>query len=319
MRPSRLLASALIALALVAGASPPATSGAAAGASGAEPLPRVIDLPRKWQPEGITSDGRSLFVGSLRHGGIWAMDLFTGRKRIVSKGAKGRVAVGVDYDRRRDLVWVAGGGAGTVRAHDAHTGRIRARYDFGDGRFINDLTVTRRAVYATDSMSDQLAVVPLPRRADRLAPRTRARTLDLTGDFELVVNDFNLNGIEHDGGWLLSVQTANGKLYRINPRTGVSRLVDVVGARLNNGDGLELKGETLYVVRNFNNLVVALQLDERLTSAERVAGLRHRTLDVPTTAAVARRALWAVNARFGPEGPTERVRYWITRLRLAHQ
>lgn len=312
MRRSCLLASALVALTLVAGATPSASSGEV------QP-PRRIDLPRGWQPEGITTDGAQLFVGSLKHGGIWAVDPATGDKQVVSKGRQGRVAVGVDYERRRDLLWVAGGPTGMVRAHDARTGRVLARYDFGDGRFINDLTVTRRAVYATDSMSDQLAVVPLPRRADRLAPRTRARTLDLTGDFELVVNDFNLNGIEHDGGWLLAVQTANGKLYRINPRTGVSRLVDVVGARLNNGDGLELKGETLYVVRNFNNLVVALQLDERLTSAERIAGLRHRTLDVPTTAAVARRSLWAVNARFGPEGPTERVRYWITRLRLAHQ
>lgn len=312
MRTSRLLASALAALALVAGAAPPASS------EGAQTLPRRIDLPRGWQPEGITTDGAQLFVGSLKHGGIWAVDPLTGDKQVVSKGAKGRVAVGVAYDRRRDLLWVAGGPTGMVRAHDARTGRILARYDFGDGRFINDLTVTRRAVYATDSPSSQLAVVPLPRRLDRLAPRTSARTLDLTGDFAPLENEFNLNGIVHDKGWLLAVQSVNGKLFRINPRTGVTRQVDVSGARLNNGDGLELKGETLYVVRNRNNLVVALQLDERLTSADRVARIRHRSLDVPTTAAVARRALWAVNARFGTEA-TATTRYWITRLRLAHR
>lgn len=311
MRRSCLLASALVALTLVAGATPSASSGEV------QP-PRRIDLPRGWQPEGITTDGAQLFVGSLKHGGIWAVDPATGDKQVVSKGRQGRVAVGVDYERRRDLLWVAGGPTGMVRAHDARTGRVLARYDFGDGRFINDLTVTRRAVYATDSMSNQLAVVPLPRRAGRLAPSTAARTLDLTGDFTPIENEFNLNGIVHDSGWLLAVQSVNGLLFRINPRTGVTRQVDVSGARLNNGDGLELKGETLYVVRNRNNLVVALQLDERLTSADRVAGIRHRSLDVPTTVAVARRALWAVNARFGTE-PTASTRYWVTRLRLARR
>lgn len=312
MRMPRLLASALIALALVAGTAPPAAS------AEAQVLPRRIGLPQGWQPEGITTDGAQLFVGSLKHGGIWAVDPATGDKQVISKGRKGRVGVGLDYDRRRDLLWVAGGPTGMVRAHDARTGRVLARYDFGDGRFVNDLTVTRRAVYATDSMSAQLAVVPLPRRADRLAPRTKARTLDLTGDFAPIEGEFNLNGIVHDSGWLLAVQSVNGMLFRINPRTGATRQVDVSGARLNNGDGLELKGETLYVVRNRNNLVVALQLDERLTSAERVARIRHRSLDVPTTAAVARRALWAVNARFGTE-PEPGTRYWITRLRLAHR
>lgn len=311
MRPSRLLASALVALTLVAGATPAASSGEAQ-------LPRRVDLPRGWQPEGITTDGAQLFVGSLKHGGIWAVDPATGDKQVVSKGRKGRVAVGVDYERRRDLLWVAGGPTGMVRAHDARTGRVLARYDFGDGRFLNDLTVTRGAVYVTDSMSNQLAVVPLPRRAGLLAPGTAARTLDLTGDFTPVENEFNLNGIVHHRGWLLAVQSVNGGLFRINPRTGVTRQVDVSGARLNNGDGLELRGETLYVVRNFNNLVVALHLDERLTTAERVARIRHDSLDVPTTAAVARRALWAVNARFGTEAKP-RTRYWITRLRLAHR
>jgi sugar lactone lactonase YvrE len=311
MRTPRLLAAGLAAVTLVAGTTVPA-------ASSSQTLPRRIDLPRGWQPEGITTDGTRLYVGSLKNGGLWVVNPATGRKRVLSPGAKGRLGVGVDYDRRRDLLWVAGGPTGVVRAHDADTGRIRARYDFGDGRFINDLAVTRYAVYATDSMSSQLAVVPLPRDVDRLAPKAKARTLDLTGDFQPVPDEFNLNGIENHAGWLLAVQSVNGRLFRINPRTGATLRVDVAGARLTNGDGLELRGETLYVVRNFNNLVVALQLDERLTSAERVAGRRHRSLDVPTTAAVAHRALWAVNARFGTD-PTPRTAYWITRLRLAHR
>lgn len=311
MRASRLFASALVVAALVTGSPPSAGSEEAVG----QDLPKRIELPRGWQPEGITTDGTSLFVGSLKHGGIWKVNPRTGRRQVVSEGRQGRVAAGVDFDRRRNLVWVAGGPTATVRAHNARTGRIVARYHFPGERFINDLTVTRRGVYATDSFSDELAVVPLRLRTDRLPARSRAHTLDLSGDFQLVEGEYNLNGIVHHGRWLLAVQSVNGRLFRINPRTGATSRVEVMGARLTNGDGLELSGETLYVVRNFNNRVLALELDERLTVAERVAVLRHRSLDVPTTAAVARRALWAVNARFGTE-PTNRTRYWVTRLRV---
>ena len=314
MRRARSLAVAV--LALVTAAAPLPATGAGTTSTAAEPLPRRIDLPRGWQPEGITTDGRTLYVGSLAGGGLWQVNPRTGERGVLWQGKQGRVAVGVDYDRRRDLLWVAGGPTGKIRAHDADTGRVMARYSFGSGRFVNDLTVTRRGVYATDSFGAELAVVPLPRRSDRLPPRSAARTLELTGDYAPVPDSFNLNGIVRAGGWLLAVQSVNGELFRINPRTGVTRQVAVTGARLVNGDGLERRGDVLYVVRNRNNKVVALELDARRTAAERVAVLRHPDLDVPATAAAAYHRLWAVNARFGTE-PMPRTKYWITRLRLA--
>jgi len=311
MRATRLIAALPMVLALVAGTSP-------AGAlddGGGRSLPERIDLPRGWQPEGITTDGRSLYVGSLKNGALWKGSPRSTRGRVLAKGRKGRVAVGVDHDRSRDLLWVAGGATGVIRAHDARSGDVVATYRFGSGRFLNDLTVTRRGVYATDSMGDELAVVPL-RRGDRLPRAGKARTLRLTGAFEPVPDAFNLNGVVHHGRWLLAVQSVNGKLYRINPRTGRSRIVQVTGARLVNGDGLELDGDTLYVVRNRNNRVVALDFGPRVKTAKRVARLTDPDLDVPATAAVARGALWAVNARFGTT-PTADTRYWITRLPLA--
>ncbi len=49
---------------------------------------------------------------------------------------------------------------------------------------------------------------------------------------------------------LLAVQTNTGKLFRINPRTGVTREVDLGGASLEAGDGLLLAGRALFVVQN---------------------------------------------------------------------
>lgn len=308
---ARPVVSVLTALALAAGA---AASSASAGAAPGD-LPRKIQVPRGWQPEGITTNGRSLFVGSLKHGGIWRVNPARGAREVLHAGKQGRVAVGIDYDKRRRLLWVAGGPTGIVRAHSARTGRIVKRYDFGDGRFLNDLTVTKRGVFVTDSMSDELAVVPLSRRVDRLPPSSAARTITLGGDFDLVPNEFNLNGIVRYKGRLLAVQSVNGRLYSIHPRTGRARLVDVSRARLVNGDGLERKGKVLYVVRNRNNRVVALRLSADEPEARRIAVLQRRSFDVPTTAAAARGSLWAVNARFGTT-PTNRTRYWITRLPL---
>ena len=278
--------------------------------------PDRIALPDGWQPEGITTDGRALFVGSLANGAIWRADPRSGKGRVLAVGRRGRVAVGIDHDRRRDLLWVAGGATGKIRAHDADTGKVRARYVFpapgrGTARFLNDLVVTRRGVFATDSVHKQLAVVPL-RRRHALPRPAAARTLRLTGDLRYATG-FNLNGIVSFQGALLAVQSNTGKLYRIHPRTGDTELVDLHGARLTNGDGLERDGRTLYVVRNQLERIAVVELDGDADEGRVRDELTSDDFDVPTTAAVARGSLWLVNARFGTTATAD-TDYWVTRL-----
>jgi hypothetical protein len=291
-----------------------ATSSAASGASG-----RVvdrIDLPNGWQPEGITTDGDRLYVGSLADGAIWKANPSTGHGRVLAKGATGRVAVGVDYDARHDLLWVAGGATGTIRAHDAQTGRVRATYTFPSAtpRFLNDLVVTRRGVFATDSAHQELAVAPF-RKDGSLRPARAARTLPLTGDLTYTAdpNDFDLNGIVRKHGRLLAVQSSTGKLFRINKRTGVTHSVDLGSYSLTNGDGLEVHRHTLFAVRNQDELIAQLHLNRRLTAATLVRELTSTDFDVPTTVALQDHQLWAVNARFGTT-PTPSTPYWVTRV-----
>lgn len=276
-----------------------------------------IDLPDGWQPEGITTDGRSLYVGSLADGAIWRANPRTGKGEVLEPGQTGRVAVGVDYDRRRDVLWIAGGPTSEIRAQDADTGKVLKTYSFplAGGRFLNDLVVTRRGVFATDSMNQELAVVPFPNRGYQrhaLPPESTATTLRLTGDFALA-EGFNLNGIVRSHGKLLAVQSNTGELFRIDPRTGVTREVDLGGASLLNGDGLELDGRTLYVVRNQDNLVAVVELHRCLRRGELVDEITSPDFDVPSTAALLRGSLFAVNARFNTP-PTPDTPYWITRV-----
>ena len=89
-------------------------------------LPHTIDLPNGWQPEGITTDGKFVYSGSLANGAIFRANVRTGNGKVIAAGTTGRVAAGLDYDRRRDLLWVVGGPTGQIRAQDADTGKVLA-------------------------------------------------------------------------------------------------------------------------------------------------------------------------------------------------
>jgi len=278
----------------------------------ARDLPERIDLPDGWRPEGITSAFRSrLYVGSLADGAIWRGSARTGNGSVLVPGVEGRMAVGLHVDWRRRL-WVAGGNNHTIRVYNALTGRLLETYTFPTAGFINDLAITRKAVYATDSNNRQLAVVPLG-RFGRLPDPSAAELLPLTGDFD-VVDGFNANGIVAKGNFLIMVQGNVGKLFRVDPKTGDTRTIDTGGYSVTNGDGLALRNGRLYVVRNQNNLVAVFNLGSDLLSAVLVGEITSPgNLDVPTTGTFALGKLWVVNARFNT-APTPDTDYWITQL-----
>jgi hypothetical protein len=276
--------------------------------SAASRFPSRIDLPPGWMPEGITAGrGNTIFVGSLAGLGVWKGDVRTGQ------GAPfiapwGGPAVGVEYETRANRLWVAGGPTGTVRVYDASTGAPLRTYTFSPVGFLNDLVVTRDAVYVTDSNNAWLDVVPLGRNG-ALPDVDDVTMLPLTGiPFE--VGEFNANGIVATRNALIVVDSFTGGLFRVNKRTGASTQIPTGGASVENGDGLELRGSTLYVVRNQDHVVQIFRLNQRLTSATPRGTLTSGSLSVPTTAALQAGRLWVVNARFGI--PT--TEYWISRL-----
>jgi hypothetical protein len=286
---------------------------AAHDSDGHHRLPSRIDLPDGWQPEGITAGrGATFYVGSLADGAIWKGNFRSGHGKVLVPGVVGRVAVGVEYDRRNGRIWVVGGPTGDVRVYSARSGKLLQTYHFAaTPAFLNDVVVTRTAVYVTDSVNQQLDVIPLGRHG-KLPKPEKAFTLPLSGDIKFQAG-FNANGIVARSGWLILVQSNTGLLFRVDPRTGIARTIDLGGYSVLNGDGLELHGRTLYVVRNQSNLVAVFRLGERLKSARLLGELTSTGLDIPTTAAFALGRLWVVNARFSTP-PTPTTEYWITRL-----
>ena len=288
-------------------------AGLTASAS-ARQYPETIALPNGWQPEGIaTGFGNQFFAGSRNTGGIFKGNLKTGEGDILVPGFGG-AATGMKVDRRNRL-FVSGAGTGTARVYNARNGRLLREYPLTSApTFVNDVTLTRKAAYFTDSQKQQLYVLKL-RRHGRLP--ANAKTLPLTGDLMYDTNPdtFELNGIAAvDRKRLIAVQSGTGKLFLINARTGDTDEIDLGGETVTNGDGLLLLGRRLYVVQNRDNKIAVIHLERSFRRGEIKRFLTDDDFDVPTTVAWKSGYLWAVNARFTTP-PTPDTTYDVVRVR----
>lgn len=308
MYSSRVLASVLLALVLIAGAAPRSAA--------ADNFPETIALPDGWLPEGIvTGRGPVVYSGSRANGAIYAADLRTGTGQVLVQGAAGAVAVGMAFDARTNYLFVAGGPTGRGSVYDAGTGELVVAYQLAGGgaTFVNDVIVTRDAAYFTDSSRAAIYRVPLG-IGGTVPGEGNFETIALGGDYQHVTG-FNLNGIEAtaDGKNLVAVHSALGLLYRIDPATGIATTIDLGGASLTAGDGLLLRGRTLYVVRNRLNEVVVLDLAPDTLSGIVTDVLSSPNFDIPTTIAGLGSRLYVVNARFSTP-PTPQTTYDIVRV-----
>ena len=93
------------------------------------------------------------------------------------------------------------------------------------------------------------------------------------------------------------MQSNTGKLFRTTYR-GVTTEIDLGGESVPNGDGLWLRGRTLYVVQNRLNVVAKIQLNRSGTRGELVSRTTDPGFDVPTTIAEYGNRLYLPNARF---------------------
>jgi len=309
-----VLAIAMLVTALVLAGSPAA----------AATFPERIPLPDGFYPEGIeVGAGPDFYVGSLLDGAVYKGDLRTGQGAVLAAGAEGRFLAGLKYDGRSGLLWAVGGdGQGTeLFAFDAASGELIHEIAIS-GVFINDLVITRNALYITDSLADQLWTVPLTNQG---APAGPPRAIPLSGDFQFVTEGelpINLNGVDAtaNGRTLIAVHSTLGVLYRIDPATGVATEIDLGTGAVPSGDGIVLHGRTLYVVQNFLNAVAVVKLRPDLTSGEVVDTITSDLFRVPATAARFGSRLYVVNARFDVApppilgGPIMSVDYDVVRV-----
>src|SRR5215203_61701 len=157
----------------------------------------------------------------------------------------------------------AGGFTGQAYVYDLATGATVASYQFATppATVINDVAITKRGAWFTDSAQAQLYFVPVS-RAGVPGP---SRTLALSGPAADTSGAFNLNGIQAtaNGKTLIVAHSANGALYSVDPRTGAS--ARIAGVSVPTVDGIVLEGRRLWAVQNTNQ-VTRIRLGRHLRS-----------------------------------------------------
>jgi len=272
---------------------------------GAPPSVRSVPLPNDFSPEGIAAGtGSTLYVGSLVDGDIYRADLRSGKGKVFIDAPAGRIALGMKVDKASHRLWVAGGPTGHAYVYDTRTGKSLADLSLGTAgaSLINDLVVTKHAVYFTDSFNPVLYKVPIGHHGWIGEPHAIA----LSGPAATIVaGGFNLNGIAAPNDDTLIVDhTDLGTLMTINPRNGSSRTIPVTGGTLSAGslDGILLHGRTLSVVENFTERLVTVKLSHDLRTARIAAVVTDADVNgafrIPTAVAEQDGRLALVNARF---------------------
>jgi len=270
------------------------------GSASADSFPEVIPLPNGFAPEGIASGkGTIFFVGSIPTGAIYRGDFRTGEGEVLVEPQAGRSAIGLKYDPRSGLLFVAGGMTGYAYFYDAETGENYAEIQLStDPSFINDVTITQDAAYFTNSFQPVIHRVALSRNG---IPTSGVETIPLGGDYQFTPGAFNANGIAAtpNGKTLIIVNSTEGALYRVDPETGDAVRIDLDGGSVPFGDGILLQGKTLYVVQNQLNQVAVIELSSDYHEGTIVDTITGPLFRVPTTIAGFGDSLYVVNARFG--------------------
>jgi sugar lactone lactonase YvrE len=281
-----------------------------AGAQSA--FPSKIDLPDGFQPEGIATSGEQFYVGSILTGAVYRGSLRTGQGAILVQPQTGRAAIGVKVDRGR--LFVAGGPTGNAYVYNARNGALIRTYALSTGgSFINDVVVTKKAAWFTDSFKPVLYRVPLG-PGGRPGAASAFSTVNLTGDYVHGAG-FNVNGIDAtpNGKTLLIVQSSTGLLFTVNAMGGTRAITLAGNESVPNGDGILLDGKTLYVVQNRLNVIAKIALSPNLRSGQVLRRISSPDFDVPTTVAELGSRLYAVNARFGTT-PTPTTEYSVVQV-----
>ena len=305
----RVAAPLVILTALAASLAPAAT------AAPSHHRDRVIVLPGAQSAEGIAKGrGATFYAGELFTGDIFRGNIRLGTAKKFIDAPEGRNALGMSFDHRHSLLFVAGGPTGQAYVYNTRSRGTVASYQFGapGSSFINDVTLTRHGAWFTDSLKAVLYFVPLGKHGK---PAKTFKTRQLSGPAAELSGSFNLNGIRaaDHGRVLIVAHTTNGALYTINPRTGASSVI--AGVSVPNVDGLVLSGRKLWAVQNTDNQITRIRLNTDLTAGTVKRTITSKNFETPTAAARFGHILAVVQAKFDTGFPPTAHTYEVVLVR----
>lgn len=327
----------LFAALAVAACALPAQADRGGATAFATTVPALTGAP----PEGFTiGKGPTAYTGSV-DGSIYKVDLRSGKGEILVPAEEDFDLVtqcfklGMRVDPRSNYLFVAGCVNGNAYVFNADSGEELRNYDLaGFGQVINDLAITRDAVYFTNFTAPFLHRLPLAKNG-RLPGQDDVLPIALSGDFledgtftdedGNVVENYKGNGIvaTPDGNTLIVGNSGNARIYRVDPLTGHSDQIIVTPPLQGFIDGIVLQQKTLFIMTPYNpddpddiDRIQVVELDKDMLTGTLVGTITDPdNLDGVASGAMFGGALYVNNARYRtfPEPDTE---YDITRLSI---
>jgi len=318
----------LIATLLLTAWSLPAQTVQAGETPSARPFAKTVPALTGAPPEGFTIGRGSIAYNGSVDGSIYKVDLRSGEGEVLVPAEPGFdiftqcYKLGMRVDRRSNYLFVAGCLGGNAYVFDAETGDEIMNYELAPAfsTVINDLAITREAVYFTDFTQPFLYRLPLAGNG-RLPPESAVMALPLSGDF--VADDPTCcagNGIvaTPDGETLIVGNSNNAQIYKVDPATGHADRIDVNPPLVGFIDGIVLRQGKLYVLTPFGDgsggdWVQVVALDKDMLTGTVVQVITDPDMDGVASGAFFGNSLYVNNARYTtfPEADTE---YWLTRL-----
>jgi hypothetical protein len=166
--------------------------------AGDKPFPKIVETLAGSFPEGFAIGKGSTAYNSSPLGSIYKVDLRSGQGEVLvpvqnPDPSTACVVLGMRVDPRTNYLFAAGCFNGNAFVYDADTGALIMEYQLAPPftGVVNDLTITKDAVYFTDSFRPVLYRLPLSENGGIPLNPGAATEIPLPAEFEL---DFLLSG-----------------------------------------------------------------------------------------------------------------------------
>ena len=297
--------------------------------AGDKPFPKKVPVLNGTSPEGFAiGRGTTAYNGSP-DGSIYKVDLRSGQGEVLVpvQDPYDCFLLGMRVDRRTNNLFVAGCYRGNAFIFDTDSGGVMMEYqlDSSGGSLINDLAITKDAVYFTDSFQAFFYRLPLSNNGEFPLDAGAATAIPLTGDFEL--GDLSEccagNGIvaTPNGKTLIIGHSNAAQLYRVDPATGHADAITVEPALSGFLDGIVMKGHMLYILTpGFSpgtDMIQVVELDKDMLKGKLMETITGPDLDGVASGAFHGNSLYVNNARYFLDfPPAADDEYWITKLKI---
>ncbi|MDO8861638.1 hypothetical protein Q6D67_07980 [Haliea sp. E1-2-M8] len=300
--------------------------------AGDKAFPKIVPALTGAPPEGFTIGRGTTAYNSSVDGSIYKVDLRSGEGEVLVAATDPEnfniftdcYKLGMRVDPRSNYLFVAGCLIGNALVYDAETGEELRNYTLAPfGTVINDLAITREAVYFTDFTGPFLYRLPLSRNG-RLPDDNAILPIPLIGDNDddPLASPATANGIvaTPNGDALIIGDSTTAQIYRVDPLTGHSDRIIVEPPLVGFIDGIVAHKGLLYILTPFgdgsgSDWIQVVALDKDMFTGTRVGVIIDPDMDGVASGAMHGNSLYVNNARYStfPGPDTE---YWLTRVNI---